>query len=193
MNRSRVLAGSVLFSILMSVVTLATLADVGPGVLYDVQYPDGTSVPEVFGGAGQTFFIVVPGRSYRAIITNVEQGLWGQYISVWIKGKNQDGTSWQVKLENQLVDSGTITTGVFRIPLTAGCTIQVAYYEPGKETANPTGPGTGHMKTFGDDEEPFDNPVPCGGEVVPEFPFPPEAIAALGLIAWTAVRRRRKL
>lgn len=174
----------------MSVTMLVTFADVGPGILSDVQYPDGTGVPEEYGGAGQTFFVVVPGGSYKAVITNVEEALWGQYVDVWIKGKNQDGTKWQIHLTNQLVETdGSITTDVFEIPETAGCTIQVAYYEIGKETANPTGPGTGHMKTY----DQAGNPVPCEGVGVPEFPFAPETIAALGLAAWTAVRRRRKL
>jgi hypothetical protein len=188
------LGGSVLLLVLLSFVTMVAFADVGPGTLSDVQYPDGTSVPTEYGGQGQTFFIVVPGDSYQVVITDVEEALRGTLVGVWIKGKNQDGTKWQVYLPDQQVDSaGKITTGVFTIPQTAGCTIQVAYYQIGHETANPTGPGTGHMKTYYDDIEPFDNPVPCEEVGLPEFQLGPEAIAALGLVAWIAVRRRRKL
>lgn len=117
----------------------------------------------------------------------------GSSVFVWIKGKNQDGSKWLVELGNQIVDGeGNIITDVFEIPETAGCTIQVAYYNIEHETANPTGPGTGHMKTYGDDEEPFDDPVPCEGVVVPEFPLGPEAIVAAGLVTVQAARRRRR-
>jgi hypothetical protein len=188
-----VLVEGALLLVLLSPVVRMTFADVGPGILSDVQYPNGTSVPTELGGQGQTFFIVVPGGNYRVIITNVEVSLWGESVDVWIKGKNQDGSIWQVLLPGQEVtQDGTITSSEFQIPSTAGCTIQVAYYQIGHETANPTGPGTGHMKTYYDDTPPFDNPVPCGEVGLPEFPLGPEAIAAAGLLAVLAIRRKQR-
>lgn len=188
--------GALLLVLLSSVIRLTFApAPTVTGVLFDVQYPSGTGVPRVIEGAGQTFFVVVPGGSYKAVITNVEEALWGQSVDVWIKGTNQDGGKWQVHLYNQQVDSsGTITTDVFQIPRTAGCTIQVAYWKIGHETLNPTGPGTGHMKTYSNDTPPHgeEETVPCGGTGVPEFPIGPEAIAAVGLLSVQVIRRKQK-
>ena len=184
-----VLVEGALLLVLLSPVVRMTFADVGPGILFDVQYPDGTSVPKEFGGQGQTFFIVVPGGQYKVIITDVEVSLRGTSVDVWIKGKNQDGSIWQVLLPGQgVTQDGTITSREFQIPSTAGCTIQVAYYQIGHETANPTGPGAGHMKTY----DTFGNPVPCGEVGLPEFPLGPEAIAAAGLLAVLAIRRKQR-
>lgn len=190
MSRSGLLAGSVLLLVLLSPITLVTFADVGPGFLSEVLYCKGETVPIVCSGPNP-FFVVVPGGSYQVVITGITD--YTGSVSVFIKGKHQDGTPWIIELKNQIIVEGKITSDCFTIPSDAGCTIVVAYYHQGHLAAQSQGSNNpGHMKTYYDDKEPFDNPIPCEGEKVPEFPLAPEAIAALSLVSWTAVRRRRK-
>lgn len=188
-------AGGILLLILASIWVISVPAPeepgAGPGVLSNVLYCEDGGVPIVYSGPNP-FFVVVPGERYRVVITGITD--YTGSVPVFIKGKYQDGTSWIIELEDQEIVEGEIFSDCFQIPGRAGCTIVVAYGHQGNLAAESQGSNNpGHMKTYYDDDEPFDNPVPCDGVGVPEFPFAPEAIAALGLVVWTAVRRRRKL
>ncbi|MGC8832360.1 MAG: hypothetical protein ACP5PQ_07255, partial [Thermoproteota archaeon] len=98
MSRSGILLGSILLLILLSSVTLVTLADVGQGVLSVVWRWGPPNYP--VHKDGQNKFVVVPGSWYRVLIDGVEFDQ-GTSLSVWIKGHYTDGTSWIIELEDQ--------------------------------------------------------------------------------------------
>jgi len=167
-------------------------AGIAPGVLAHVYYSDGTEVPYVDPGGDGRRWVVVPGGSYKVNITNVE--LADGTTTVWIKGTTSTGASWKIELTNQIVSGGEIITDVFQIPENAGCTIVVAYWRIGHLAQDVRQPGTpGHMKTYYDDEPPFDNPVPCEAAGVPEFTLGSSIVVLLGLLAAYVVRRRQKM
>lgn len=167
---------------------------IAPGVLAHVYYSDGTEVPYVEPGGDGRRWIVVPGESYYVNITNVELPDGSINITVWIKGKTTSGIGWTIELTGQSVSGGEIITDVFQIPENAGCTIVVAYWRIGHLAQDVRQPGTpGHMKTYYDDEPPFDNPVPCEAAGVPEFTLGSSIVVLLGLLAAYVVRRRQKM
>lgn len=131
--------------------------------------PQGSDIPEGTHTAGplccgNTITITVYG-------TYDEQGKW--------EPKSFDWTS-TYPISAVIVKTGAIEPGkgdvaylyVYAPPMTSDTNLVA-----------PGGKGISHITFCWD----------CPSERVPEFPLAPEAIAALGLIAWTAVRRRRKL
>lgn len=188
------LIGALTLAILIPLTVQVAFSNPGiaPGVLAHVYYPDGTEVPIIVPGGDGLRWIVVPGGSYKVNITNVE--LADGTITVYIKGTTNNGDSWIIKLENQVVSGGEIISDVFEIPSDAGCTIVVAYWKPGHLAQDPIHAGTpAHMKTYYDDEEPFDNPIPCEAPGVPELTLGSAIAVSLGLLAAYAVRRRKKM
>lgn len=187
------LIGVLTLAVLIPLTTQVAFSNpgVGPGVLANVYYCDGTEVPYVDPGNDGRRFVVVPGGSYKVHLTNIE--LADGTTTVYIKGTNTNGESWMIKLENQVVSGGEIMTDCFPIDEDAGCTIVVAYSHPGHLAQDPITPGMpGHMKTYYDDVPPFDNPVPCEAPGIPEFTLGSAIVVLLGLAAAYVVRRRKK-
>ena len=187
------LTGILALVILIPLTVQIAQASIGEGVLADVIDCDtGVSVPKTPDNLGA--FVVIPGGRYRVRLTNIEAEFTSP-ITVYIKGKHTDGSSWIITLESQTItEKREIETDCFTIPSTAGCTIVVAYGTPGHLACdlNPP-PQPGHMKTFYDDEPPFDNPVPCEAPGVPEFTLGSAIVVSLGLLAAYVVRRRQKM
>lgn len=200
---TKVLTSLAIFAILSAPLLMVTFAnpDVGSGILSQVYVDDtSTPVPSYLAGGGQTFYVVYPGGSYKVYITNIELEFRSTLIHVYIKGKYTDGTAWNLDLGALLVlPDGSLTSPVFEIPATAGCTIQVSYKQdsgPSHETENPTKPGsTAHLVTYYpgqyDPQRPEDNKVPCDGVRLPEFLVGPEVAGAIGLLA-LAIRRKKR-
>lgn len=182
------LIGVITLVILIPLTVQVAFSDPGiaPGVLADVYY-SGTTNSVPWDG---NMWVVVQGGSYQAHLTDIE---YTGKTDVFIKGKYTDGTSWIITLEDQIISGGEIITDPFTIFSTAGCTITVAYSHEGHMARDPSPPPTvAHMKTYYDDEEPFDNPVPCEKFGIPEFPFTSAVAISLGLIGALFVRRRQK-
>jgi len=196
--RKSLLIGVLILTVLIPLLILSAQVafaepDIAPGELTEVYY-DGTTtlVPYIDVGGDGRRWIVVPGGLYSVHLTEVE--LPDGTTTVWIKGTDRiTGEPWTIELTGQVITGGVITTSVFEIPETAGCTIVVAYGTIGHLAHDPIKPQMpGHMKTYYDDEPPFDNPVPCEVYITPEFPFASAIVVSLGLLAMLAVRRRLK-
>jgi len=86
----------------------------------------------------------------------------------------------------------TASSPISAVIVKGGTCANVFEYSPPQSSDTklyaPTNPQTG--KPYGLSHITFCWNPPTG---VPEFPLTPEAIVALGLVAWIAVRRRRKL
>jgi len=194
--RKSLLVGILMLAMLVPLLTLSAQVafaepDIAPGELTHVYKSGGILAPSTVPGGDGLRWIVVPGQSYYVHLTGVE--LSDGTTTVWIKGTTNTGVAWTIKLEDQVVSGGEITTDLFQIPSNAGCTIVVAYWKAGHLAHDPIKPEMpGHMKTYYDDEEPYDNPIPCEPVGAPEFPFASAMVVSLGLLAMLAVRRRQK-